>query len=86
MIWKLLQSALCAAVVEVAKRVPVTARAQLLALQLSLSPSSSASLRGTFASAKVARARMRRVAFMLDGLVEVVGADLNECIVIEALE
>jgi hypothetical protein len=55
-------------------------------LQLSLSPSSSASLRGTFASAKVARARMRRVAFMLDGLVEVVGADLNECIVIEALE
>jgi hypothetical protein len=86
MIWKLLQSALCAAIVAVAKRVPVTARAQLLVLQLSLSPSSSGSLRATCARAEVARARMRSVAFMLDGLVEVVGVDLSECIIIEVLE
>jgi hypothetical protein len=51
-----------------------------------LSPSSSGSLRATCARAEVARARMRIVAFMLDGCVEIVGVDLNECIIIEALE
>jgi hypothetical protein len=64
--------------------VPVTARAQLLILQLSLSPSSSGSLRATCARAEVAIARMRSVTFVLNGLVEVVGVD--ECIIIEILE
>ena len=84
MIWKLLQSTLCAAIVAVAKRVPVTARAQLLALQLSLSPSSSVSLRATCARAEAARARTRSVAFMLDGLDEIGWVDLSECVIIEA--